>query len=61
MVEILKLVHYSWRGADGKVGPQTQVTWVDDKGEIRVTVLEGTLRDREKVLREVRLKRRPRR
>lgn len=54
MVEILKLAHYSWREADGKVGPQTQVTWRDDKGQIKVTVLKGTLKDQEKITREVR-------
>ena len=57
MVEILKLAHYSWREADGKVGPQTQVTWRNDKGQVKVTILPGTIRDREKLKRKVRLHR----
>jgi len=57
MVEILRVAHYPWRDPDGKVGPQTQVTWRDDKGKVTVTVLPGTLRDREKITREVRARR----
>ena len=57
MVEILRLAHYSWREADGKVGPQTQVTWRDDKGKVKVTVLPGTLTDRDQIARRVRLHR----
>lgn len=57
MVEILRLAHYPWREADGKVRPQTQVTWRDDKGQVKVTVLKGTLTDREKIAREVRARR----
>ena len=57
MTEILKIVHYPWRDPDGKVRPKTQVTWRDDKDMVYIDVLEGTLRDREKILREVKLHR----
>ena len=55
MVEILRVSHYAWREADGKVGPKTQVTWKDEKGDVHLSVLEGTLRDREKIERAVKL------
>jgi len=54
MVEILKLAHYTWPDAQGRHVPQTQVTWRDAQGKVKVTVLKGTLTDREKITREVR-------
>lgn len=55
MVEILQVSHFTWRRPDEKVVPRTRVTWKDAKGELRSTILEGTLRDRSEVERKVKL------
>jgi len=57
VVEILSVSYYSWREADGSVGPKTQVRWRDERGGLHITVLEGTIRDRARLEREVRARR----